>query len=241
MKAIGSHEVIQLILKELKKEIEISKTVLVIGSGNGAMEHHLLKINSNLKITSSDIENSLSVNIKKKINSFIKLDLNSITLSLFKKRKYDLIICTEVIEHINNPWTLIEMGKHVLSSKGKFVISTPNPLNIYSRFHYLTNGRFLYFYKEDMAPRYEHTNPIFYWEMLKILHYSNMELTKMYGAKYSAFSFSSIFKSLMNIVPFLYSYLVRFRNIFFQFEESKTKDFETLLYSQQIIYIISKK
>ncbi len=238
IQAIGSDKVLDLIIKKYSKLIINSNNILVIGSGNGALESKLYNLNPNLKISSTDIKNFQDKKIKDLVQEFIKTDLNIIDYKLFKNKKYDLIFCTEVIEHINNPWSLIELLKSLLDKNGKIFLSTPNPLNIYSRFHYLINGRYLYFYKKDMFKRYEHTNPIFYWELLKIIKFNGLKIKNIEGIKYNIFR-NNIFVAFFNLLIFLFSFIILFRNLFFSPEEINNKYFKKVLYSGQLVYILN--
>lgn len=236
--AIGSEKIINLFLKDNYQKIKNNNfKILIIGSGNGYLEKKLLSINNKSIIDSTDIENFQSKEIKNKINQFIKLDLNKFENKQIKS-KYDLIICFEVIEHINNPWTLLELFKEKLNKNGEIYLSSPNPLNIYSRFHYLVNGRFLYFYKKDMFDRYEHTNPIFHWELLKIVNYTKLKIQKIHGVKYPIFN-NKFF--IFNLLIYLFSIAIRLRHSIINTEEVKKKDFNTILYSSQTMYTITHK
>ncbi len=40
----------------------------------------------------------------------------------------DLVVSFETIEHISNPWDLVQEAKRVLNESGLFIVSTPNPI-----------------------------------------------------------------------------------------------------------------
>jgi len=63
----------------------------------------------------------------------IQLDASSEPLP-FATDSFDLILCSEVIEHLYNPDFAVEQLKRVLRPRGKMIITTPNLAAWYNRF-----------------------------------------------------------------------------------------------------------
>lgn len=55
--------------------------------------------------------------------------------SVLKGKKYDIIICTEVFEHIIDPIMQLKSFKKVLDFKGQVLISMPNECTIFHRIY----------------------------------------------------------------------------------------------------------
>ena len=55
---------------------------------------------------------------------------------------FDAIVCTDVIEHLENPTQMLRESSRVLKNGGVLVLSTPNIDNAIARFRYLTAGSF---------------------------------------------------------------------------------------------------
>ncbi len=53
---------------------------------------------------------------------------------------FDVVICTEAIEHLENPRHLLREIHRVLNTKGRLIISTPNVLSLRSRLSLLFRG-----------------------------------------------------------------------------------------------------
>lgn len=71
----------------------------------------------------------------------------------FKNDSFDFVLMAEVVEHLKYPYGLMgEMGR-ILKKGGKIIISTPNILNLKSRFRYLIEGAYEYF----REPPLDHT------------------------------------------------------------------------------------
>jgi SAM-dependent methyltransferase len=53
---------------------------------------------------------------------------------------FDIVTATEVVEHLENVWTLLREIHRVLTPGGVCILSTPNILNINSRLRFLWSG-----------------------------------------------------------------------------------------------------
>ncbi|MDD5061968.1 MAG: methyltransferase domain-containing protein [Candidatus Marinimicrobia bacterium] len=63
----------------------------------------------------------------------------------FQDDSFDLVLMAEVIEHLKDPYGLIKELGRILKKGGKIILSTPNILNLKSRFRYLIEGAYEYF------------------------------------------------------------------------------------------------
>jgi 2-polyprenyl-3-methyl-5-hydroxy-6-metoxy-1,4-benzoquinol methylase len=87
------------------------------------------------KIAKERIDYVISGNVETLINEKKFHDLD--------KRKYDLILILDVIEHLYDPWGLLNFLRDWLSPDGIIVMSIPNAGNIYV-VNKLVRDRFLY-------------------------------------------------------------------------------------------------
>ncbi len=88
----------------------------------------------------------------------------------------DIVICTEGIEHLENPWHVIREINRVLKIEGVLFLSTPNVLSLKSRLSYLLYGYPNYFhYMIEIDPNtgkdlaVDHINPVGFLELRHIL------------------------------------------------------------------------
>lgn len=72
---------------------------------------------------------------KKRGASVIKLDLENEQIPL--TRKFDIILATELLEHLKDPEKLIKQIKSLLKEDGVVLISLPNECTFYHRFKVL--------------------------------------------------------------------------------------------------------
>jgi 2-polyprenyl-3-methyl-5-hydroxy-6-metoxy-1,4-benzoquinol methylase len=115
-------------LMYVKKNKKI-KTALEIGPGSGIYLPLLRKIAST--VTASDIEKVYLENIQLD-NSKKNLCLveDNIEETKFTKNSYDLVLCTEVLEHLKNPEAAIVNISQILKPGGILVLTTPQKYSL---------------------------------------------------------------------------------------------------------------
>lgn len=138
----GNHQLLvnknrfYLITKYFFKYIKKNHSVLDIGVYPGTTIKLLKELSDkeNLKVNFEGLGLGLDKFFKKIMHDFgVKLyefDLEKINnkskINLISKKKYDIILLTDVIEHISNPHTLLEEIHRILKMKGKLIITTDN-------------------------------------------------------------------------------------------------------------------
>jgi len=101
--------------------------ILEVPSGTGIYISEFININNSWNATAFDISTS-SVNFTKRllnINSTKKVDV--IKKNVFeadKTKKYDLIICGELLEHLENPEELLVKLESMLKDDGEIFLTT---------------------------------------------------------------------------------------------------------------------
>ena len=63
----------------------------------------------------------------------------------FENGTFDYVLFLETIEHLKNPFSVMDEISRVLKPEGVLILSTPNILNIGSRFRFLFDGSFDFF------------------------------------------------------------------------------------------------
>ena len=135
-------------------------THLDIGSGAGS----LIKLfKSKLDISSSacDYTNTLM----KETDVDVRIaNLNYEKLP-FSDNSFDIVTCTEVVEHLEHYRETIQEAFRVLKKNGSFIVTTPNILNLKSRIRFLFFGFYnlfgpLHFKESNLYSTGGHINPI---------------------------------------------------------------------------------
>ncbi len=106
----------------------------------------------------------------------------------FKNEEFDYVIFMEVIEHIYNPDFVISQISRILKKGGCLIISTPNILNIGSRFRFLFEGSYDFFRETplDYSKRFPaaiqnmHVLPWRYQELEYLLSRKNISVKKVH-------------------------------------------------------------
>ena len=125
---------------ELIKEPLKNKKILDIGCSGGEFGVYLRKRGAH--VTGVDISSKFINEAKKNLDKAHKVDLNDGKLP-FKNNQFDLVIASEVLEHLFRPNRIIKESKRVIKKGGKIVFSTPNLLYWGNRINFL-KGKFKY-------------------------------------------------------------------------------------------------
>ena len=163
----GVHEKVLSRLESLPKG-----TVLDVPSGQGALSRSLEAFG--FKVFSGDIEIR---NILYRNSRCVQLNLNH--LLPFNPTTFDYVVCTEGIEHIENPHHLIREFGRLIRKDGYLILTTPNVMTIKSRLRFLFYSYLDYFrYIGPVPPEerhrieeheHQHLNPLSYPEIKFIL------------------------------------------------------------------------
>jgi 2-polyprenyl-3-methyl-5-hydroxy-6-metoxy-1,4-benzoquinol methylase len=151
------------VMSVLTDSVPRSATILDMGAGEGAMSQRMFDFGYKVVATEIDKEN-----FKAKGPEFIQINFNDTNqmTAFVENRKgfFDVVICMEVIEHVENAWKYIRLLKKVLKNSGKLIVTTPNIASWLSRFFFMFTGTFLSF-NDQTANEYGHVSPISPWEL----------------------------------------------------------------------------
>lgn len=159
--APGVHDaVISLLLEKLAP----GSSVLDIGTGQGAVAQTLCDYGFNV----TAVDNNPS-DFRSPDALFHELDLNDGAsvkhFSNAHEGRYDAVIAVEVIEHIENPWSLVRLMHSCAREQGLLVCTTPNVGSWHSRLKFVLSGTYDEF---SYTSQPGHINPVSEWE-LKLL------------------------------------------------------------------------
>lgn len=109
----------------------------------------------------------------------------------YKDNSFDYVVFMEVIEHIYNPNFVISEIRRVLRGGGRLLLSTPNILNLRSRFRFLFEGAYDFFREPTLdyskcfpaAIQNMHVIPWRYQELEYLLAQSNLSISRFFTDK----------------------------------------------------------
>jgi SAM-dependent methyltransferase len=104
---------------------------------------------------------------------------------------FDYVLLMEVIEHLRNPYAVIPEIRRIIKKNGFLIISTPNILNLKSRFRFLFEGAYEYF-REPPLDQVKNPKEVIF--NLHLFPYRYQELEYLLSACW--FSISGIFSSV---------------------------------------------
>lgn len=101
----------------------------------------------------------------------------------FEDGSFDFVTSVEVIEHLEDQYTFIRECCRVLAPGGTLVLTTPNVMNIGSRWMYFWTGRYPLFTRPVnefvRAPEHDHISPTPYLRLRHMLHSSGLRLERV--------------------------------------------------------------
>lgn len=110
------------------------KTVLDLGCGTGYGSAIIAKVAKD--VLGIDISREAIRYARKKYQAHnLNFEIMDISDYLGQNKKYECIICLEVIEHISQPQKTLSDISFLLSEQGILILSTPNGLNPKFKFH----------------------------------------------------------------------------------------------------------
>ncbi|HOK40182.1 MAG TPA: class I SAM-dependent methyltransferase [bacterium] len=119
----------------IKKLLNIKENDIILNAGCGNTTELLVFSSTikNFKIIGVDLSFQMLFDAKTKITKEKNLYLINCNLQKlpFKKNTFNKIICSEVIEHIENNRILLNEFRQVLKNEGEIIITTPNKISLY--------------------------------------------------------------------------------------------------------------
>jgi SAM-dependent methyltransferase len=139
---------------------ETRGSVLDVGAGDGTLSARLR--DEAFKVTAVDMFTG----------DFQPVDIDIHAANLnegfpFADGEFDVVVATEVIEHVENPWHFVRELYRITKPGGAVVISTPNLANVYTRLWFALTGR-LYNFLESAYQGIGHITPIYLWNLKRM-------------------------------------------------------------------------
>jgi O-antigen biosynthesis protein len=112
-------------LKKMLLLIENKKTVLEFGCATGYFSKLLLA--RECEVTGIEINSDAAKVAEQYCKQVIITDLDSISLNtLFHGQEFDVAVFGDVLEHLRNPWKILEETRRFIKPNGYIVASIPN-------------------------------------------------------------------------------------------------------------------
>lgn len=109
----------------------------------------------------------------------------------FNDSSFDYVLLMEVVEHLRNPYVVIPEINRVIKKGGFLILSTPNILNLESRFRFMFEGAYEYF-REPPLDQVKNSKEVIF--NLHLVPYRYHELEYLLSA--CGFKISGVFTSI---------------------------------------------
>jgi 2-polyprenyl-3-methyl-5-hydroxy-6-metoxy-1,4-benzoquinol methylase len=129
-------------LKKILQLIESGKEVIDFGCATGYFSRLLQ--NKGCAVTGVEINPEAAKLAEEYCEKVIIADLDYVSIQdIFPEQKFDIAVFGDVLEHLRNPWRVLEETKYILKEDGYVVASIPNIAHGSIRLS-LLQGRFEY-------------------------------------------------------------------------------------------------
>jgi 2-polyprenyl-3-methyl-5-hydroxy-6-metoxy-1,4-benzoquinol methylase len=122
---IADRKRVDFIASVLKNTLPSNARILDVGCGNGVISRHLGKLGYDvlgIDVSEKTIETARSLTTLPNVKFMTK----SAEELVASGERYDAVICSEVLEHLNDPGSLLDVLYQTLAENGKLIVTVPN-------------------------------------------------------------------------------------------------------------------
>lgn len=113
-------------LGKIFKRIPTGSTILDVGVGSGALGQ-MVQTNNVGPIDGVDIDRRMLERARPFYRNLFKADIDAVDpLKIWDRRRYDVIVVADIIEHLKDPARAVKLLSQVLTPDGKMLFSVPN-------------------------------------------------------------------------------------------------------------------
>jgi glycosyltransferase involved in cell wall biosynthesis len=122
---IADRKRVEFIADTLQQSLPRGARILDVGCGNGVISRHLGRLG--FEVTGIDISDKAIEKARQMTNlpnvRFLRKSAEELVSA---GERYDAIVCSEVLEHLNDPGSLLLVLHESLTDKGKLIVTVPN-------------------------------------------------------------------------------------------------------------------
>jgi 2-polyprenyl-3-methyl-5-hydroxy-6-metoxy-1,4-benzoquinol methylase len=122
---IADRKRVDFIADVLRQSLPPNGRILDVGCGNGVISRHLGRLGFNvlgIDVSEKTIEMARAINPMPNV----KFQTKSAEELVASGERYDAVICSEVLEHLNDPGALLKVLYATLAPNGKLIVTVPN-------------------------------------------------------------------------------------------------------------------
>ncbi len=118
-----------------------ARRILDVGCGAGTLGEILLKRGATT-VVGIEQDSKAAQRARLRLTEVIEGNVETMDFSFFPK-SFDAIICADILEHLIDPWAVLERLTALLGSKGRLIASIPNSRYL-ALLHLLVDGHWTY-------------------------------------------------------------------------------------------------
>ena len=123
-----------------------SKRILDVGCANGFTGFAAKQLRGDRLVVGVEVSAQAAMEARKRLDKVIEGNIEKLTLD-YPDNYFDCILCADVLEHLRNPWLVLQKLHPLLSNDGVLIASIPNIRHIVpilkillNRFEYEESG-----------------------------------------------------------------------------------------------------
>ena len=141
------------------REVPRGIRILDVGCGDAALAR-LLTDSGYTSIEGCDWLPESAVEWPSEGGAYRRVDLNAQGLEPFAEASFDVVLCSDVIEHLENPSAMLREIRRVLRPGGVAIVTLPNAFNLLERFCWLVRGNSTRYKPEQSTDEFGHISVI---------------------------------------------------------------------------------
>lgn len=138
-----------------KSQPDRAARILDVGCGLGGLSSRLAEAGYT-RLSGCDWLGADAVSSAPPGFAYTQVDLNRDGLSAFADGSFDAIVCSDVVEHLENPAAILREFRRLLVPGGVAIMSIPNGFNLLERLSWLTSGNSTRYKRELSVTEFGH-------------------------------------------------------------------------------------
>ena len=166
--------------KDILRHIKGSNLIVLdIGSATGENGKYLIENNIASQVIGVEIDESMAELSRGKLTNLIvgNIESQEIKNQLPSNLYYDFILLGDVLEHLNNPWELLNYLTALLKPEGQVIISLPNVQHIEVFIQVFLKGKWPYNQRGIFDKT--HLRWFTYKNIIELINSSNLSIVKL--------------------------------------------------------------
>ncbi len=113
------------------------------------------------------------------ISKYSQIDFDSNNLITYRDNTFDAVVCSLVLEHLENPAQMLREMSRITNNTGKIIVSIPNVKNVFERLHFLFTANSRRYPVENQNDRGGHISLMTSWILESLLNRADLKIASV--------------------------------------------------------------